>query len=1073
MRASAILLCCLALAACRTSSLGSCAHDTDCPDNGACGAQGVCIVAECPPCPSDAVCQHGACVTNDCTPACGATQTCQSGVCVGQACTPPCDSAHTCNATTLACDPVATADVALGGLPTFATRALHVTATAHAPGGVTAVRFDLSIGGTVAVSVAGAAGTSDPSFYAADLALLGLADGPATVTATATYASNTVTSTRGTVTIDQTLPAVTLQTDGTTTLLAAGQTAEVKALITDSGSGIDPSSVALKFDGHADVAGTPQGGGVFDFQVPIDDSLMPAGSSGTVAFSVAATDLAGNSAVVADAKAVLKIDRDAPGFTGVQIVTAPDFTDGNGRGFYKGGAGALGVQATIADGAGVDAASVCLRIAGESGACAHAGTAGAQPNRFTFSLPRPTAPMDGTVPLDFTLTANDSLYAGLTGSSQAEHAGASAVQHVFFDNQPPAISIAADTAPYARGGPAIVVTATISDPTGVVTPRLVSGANQIAPGSVTGSTYSFSLDPADAPAGVEGAYGFSVSAADGLGHSGSAQGSRVVDGAPPAVSVQIYKDAPDGGGVTYPATVANTGWTGNSFVYSDAVHVAGTITDVSGIDLAQVHVDGTDLDGGVTSGVPQPLGCAGGATSCSFDVQIALNAAQNGAFHTGTADAGFNGAAIPSGFLQVVLDTRDRAQGFGGTPLKNSGSSGTPARATRFLWQQSLTSGNVSGLAVHPSGDVIATSNAAADTVYDLAPDRPLIRWSYGAADSVGSIPAAPAVGAGDASSAPIYVASGNGNFFAVSPAGNALWSAQTAATAFAVSPAVATVATSGGGTIEELIEPDNDALSRRVWTASQSTSANPPSAASNNVDGSSAPLVLGGSAWFGTGSGIERHALQTDGAIGSGSTASGSNVGHQFWGLISDGTNAFAASDRGSTSTGSGNLLAIDGSLNLLRNISLTHQISSEPTIAIDGKLVASDSANPNTVSEYDPVNSATSTVLANPGGAGRVPLQGSDGHWYLPRATAFLIAYEGSQVSWIFDPPNNIVRAAAMDCAGRLFVASGPTVYAFVTDDDGLADTPWPNIRRDARNTGNTGAPKYGIRTASGCTQ
>ena len=62
----------------------------------------------------------------------------------------------------------------------------------------------------------------------------------------------------------------------------------------------------------------------------------------------------------------------------------------------------------------------------------------------------------------------------------------------------------------------------------------------------------------------------------------------------------------------------------------------------------------------------------------------------------------------------------------------------------------------------------------------------------------------------------------------------------------------------------------------------------------------------------------------------------------------------------------------------------------------------------------------------------------------------------------------------AAAMDCSGRLFVGDGSTVYALVTDDHGLADTPWPDLRRDARNTGNAAAPKYGIRTTgNACAQ
>jgi hypothetical protein len=58
-------------------------------------------------------------------------------------------------------------------------------------------------------------------------------------------------------------------------------------------------------------------------------------------------------------------------------------------------------------------------------------------------------------------------------------------------------------------------------------------------------------------------------------------------------------------------------------------------------------------------------------------------------------------------------------------------------------------------------------------------------------------------------------------------------------------------------------------------------------------------------------------------------------------------------------------------------------------------------------------------------------------------------------------------------MDCAGRIFVATAGAVYALITDDHGLADTPWPSMRRDARNTGNVSYAKYGIRTASGCTQ
>src|SRR6185312_203249 len=144
------------------------------------------------------------------------------------------------------------------------------------------------------------------------------------------------------------------------------------------------------------------------------------------------------------------------------------------------------------------------------------------------------------------------------------------------------------------------------------------------------------------------------------------------------------------------------------------------------------------------------------------------------------SDAGFNGAAIPSGMLHFVIDARDRAQGADGTPLKHTAATDTPARATRFLWQQAVTSGSVSGLGVHPSGDVIVTTNAGSgDTVYDMAPDQPLVRWSYG--NGLTLVPSLPAIGAGDASSAPIYVADFGGQIDAISPTGSTLWSATPA----------------------------------------------------------------------------------------------------------------------------------------------------------------------------------------------------------------------------------------------------------------------------------------------------
>ena len=105
--------------------------------------------------------------------------------------------------------------------------------------------------------------------------------------------------------------------------------------------------------------------------------------------------------------------------------------------------------------------------------------------------------------------------------------------------------------------------------------------------------------------------------------------------------------------------------------------------------------------------------------------------------------------------------------------------------------------------------------------------------------------------------------------------------------------------------------------------------------------------------------------------------------------------------------------------------------------------------------------------------------PLQGSDGHVYVPRRTGYLMAFDSSGVvNWVYDPAPAIARTLAMDCGGRLYVEIGDTgaqqqIWVFVTDDKGLGDTGWPNARRDSRNTGNTSALKYGIRTGGGCTQ
>jgi hypothetical protein len=249
---------------------------------------------------------------------------------------------------------------------------------------------------------------------------------------------------------------------------------------------------------------------------------------------------------------------------------------------------------------------------------------------------------------------------------------------------------------------------------------------------------------------------------------------------------------------------------------------------------------------------------------------------------------------------------------------------------------------------------------------------------------------------------------------------------------------------------------------------------------AAANRDFHAAPLILGGTVYFATQNGagttthLTKHTIDaTTGALGAAVTAA-ANGGAPYFGLVTDGTNLFAATR---VASGGAIFVGVDTSFAQLPNwasATVASGLSAEPTIGIDGKLYASDLSS--AVAEYSTTTGASTAFATALGGAALTPLQGSDNHIYLPRQTGLLFAYEGNQLSWTFDPPTAILRYATMDCSGRLFAASGNVVYAFISDDHGLADTRWPALRRDARNSGNDGAIRYGSRIGSGagtCTQ
>jgi hypothetical protein len=478
-------------------------------------------------------------------------------------------------------------------------------------------------------------------------------------------------------------------------------------------------------------------------------------------------------------------------------------------------------------------------------------------------------------------------------------------------------------------------------------------------------------------------------------------------------------------------------------------------------------VDGVDFDGGVTAGVSRDLGCSPGQTTCNFDVALALNDPQNGAFHTGANMDPFGTTAlIPSGQVQVVVEATDRAQEGDGGPGAHAASNATAATVTRFLWQYNVGR-NISGLAVHPDGDLIATSDGGTDQVYDLAPDQPVVRWSFGSTAGLTAVSAAPVIGQGDAQSAPIYVASRSKSVYALAPDGGVLWHADTLGT-FAAMPAVAQ-STIG----EQVIAPSSDTpTTSHVYAVSDGGVV--ASAASDNTDGFSSPVILSSAAYFGTSAGISRH------AIGDGNVAAATTyhtTAGQYAGLITDGTSVYGQTRTGSSS-GSGTLVKLDSSLGQTWAVALTRSGNGEPVIGLDGNLLYTD--NNSALFTLGPAGGtpANFLTLSNDAGSGRAPSFGSDGTLYVPRANAYLQAFVGKQLSWALDPtPSSILRAAVMDCQGRLFLAAGSSnsgvIFAVLTDDKGLADTPWPSWRRDSRNTGNPGLPKYGIRTASGCIQ
>ena len=838
------------------------------------------------------------------------------------------------------------------------------------------------------------------------------------------------------------------------------------------------------------------------------------GFEGVFAFSARLTDAAGNVATVTGG--AIQVDNRAPQFGSITLVTHDDDQLPDGGHLFLADGGPIAYSAQVSDSSGV--AAVCARLSSESGgACPHPATT-VDGGLWSFSLPRPgtATALDGTVATNWTLAADDALAAGLSGPAKVIHQASTPGDPLFFDNQPPAITIPADATWYARllpgGAPALLtVPVTITDFSGLWGAASSSRPSiDKGPGgtpafcTLSAGVYQCPLDLSAAAAGSEGNLAFAITATDHLMLSATVGGTRRVDDKPPVLSnLEIYRDSPSASGVIgYPANTTGTGWDGTTFVYSDVVRVTGVLTD-NGAGLkgarARLHVDGIEVGGGNTTGTDLALGCAD-LPSCAFDVSVALNGTSTGAFHTGATTTS---PQYPAGSMKAVVAFEDHPQiPGGGAATPNAGASTTPFHVTRLLWTASLPGiTGIGGMAIHPDGDLIVTGNTTttSDSVLALrqtnATSTAAVRWTWGATKSPASpfdnVTDAPALGAGSATSTLIYAASTSGQMAALTPDGAVSWITSVTSTNAEPFPTAPLIVQSSNG--ETAIVVGNAGTGSHIWNFNPTilgttTTGSAQRRSSPDANTTSSPILALGSVWWGTKDNFLRRPLFANGSldsrvltvVGAGSASGG------YWSPVSDGTSVWASSwSAGFTSS---TILMMDGNTDPNNGIdpttvaTLANGVSGDMTFDASGNLWFG--GWPLTLDKVNATSTAvTPTLVAISTNAFYTPLQATDGNGrlriYAPRRSGLLNVYSSAGViEWGYDPTPAMFRAVAMDCQGRLYVGIGDpggpqAISAFVTDDKGLADTPWPSGRRDARNSGNQTAAKYGIRSGGVCAQ
>jgi hypothetical protein len=717
-------------------------------------------------------------------------------------------------------------------------------------------------------------------------------------------------------------------------------------------------------------------------------------------------------------------------------------------------------------------------------------------NTYVFSVPAADLNVaDNTRgSVNFRIDATDNVGNAASSSGQSW-------QVLRVDRVKPSVSPVADSSWYSRTGGILTVSATITkDPlgsplvtTGATRPLMMVGTSGPFFGTNTsGTTWQFPLDPTLAPAGAEAPLNFTVTAVDAAGNAGSPTGFRNVDDAAPVVTnllVILSGTGSTATGVQYPVASANTGYNGSRFIYHDSIRIQGTIQDrgagiavVPGTPTPALRLDGIAV-GGVKGSAAGPAlaitTCTDGQVSpCTFAMDIVLNDL--------TKAGPFNAA---DNALQLVFSMQDKALNSGGTSQPNVASMPPQDIQLTRLWWSLPTGTTVSGLAIHPDTDVVATGATAvsSDTLFALYRDGPFnagagagVHWQKGKdwfaiSSDLGSIDGAPSIGPGVQNTARIYVATRNKHVVGIDPSGAQIWQCPNLGI-FHQPPAIAGVANFNGITCEvAFVGGDNTNLYGACGDAANA--CNQINATMVGI-ATSAVTISGSAFYLGANTQVTKATLNGSGVFATLSTFPSVPAANAINNIVFGASKFFATAPAAGTSNvyEFASTLVTDWGTNPAPVVSF---INGQPVLepADSGLILTTADTKLHSLAVASGTNTDLKTLTTEvPYG----PLLASDGRIYIGTSVGSVKAINdsvGYTISWTANIATVPITAAlTMACDGTLYAASGNTVYALITDAQGLRNSsPWPKYQRDTRNSGNTdAATMWGVRTgATACTQ